>query len=370
MIRLPLTSLDLLGAGLRRRTHRLGRVWQAGRQWAGRLWAQGAAQLRADLASLARPAHRVGAALRLEASAWLAVAQALVHEGLGQLQAERDALAEVCRWWLAQSPTWRRVVDGVRPWRARLADWADRAHAQLQRWAEPGWPVLALMVYVSMTFALLMVLAFSAQASAKAHETLSRRKSLLLAGDWRTPTATPSPTATLTPSPTPTATPTPPPTATPILWPYREWESSLPPYGGWNGLGQCPGAVLAPVGGGVFIWPTDKHYLVGKDFSWRWHPGLDLGGDYGDVVYAADSGVVVYAGWNTYGYGNLVILDHGNGWHTLYAHFNEVSITCGAAVMQGQILGMAGSTGYSTGPHVHFEMSLNGSYVIPWDYLP
>ncbi|MCS6911386.1 MAG: M23 family metallopeptidase, partial [Anaerolineales bacterium] len=105
-------------------------------------------------------------------------------------------------------------------------------------------------------------------------------------------------------------------------------------------------------------------------FSWRWHPGLDLGGEYDEPIYAADSGVVVYSGWNTYGYGNTVILDHGNGWHTLYAHFNSVLVTCGEAVTQGQIIGLAGSTGRSTGPHLHFEMRLGGGYVNPWNYLP
>ena len=179
------------------------------------------------------------------------------------------------------------------------------------------------------------------------------------------PTATPTPL----PTATPTATPEPLLTATPIPTLFSEWESSLPLQGGWNGLAECWGGVLAPQGTGRFRWPTDKRYLVGWDYRY-WHPGLDLGGEVGDPLYAADAGVVVYAGWNVYGFGNLVIIDHGNGWHTLYAHLSETHVTCGQGVTQGALLGLAGSTGRSTGPHLHFEMRLNGVNVNPWDYLP
>ncbi|MBL8058426.1 MAG: M23 family metallopeptidase, partial [Anaerolineales bacterium] len=182
--------------------------------------------------------------------------------------------------------------------------------------------------------------------------------------------AAPLPTATPPPTPAPTATPEPVLTATPIPNFYTEWESWLPTQGGWNGLGECWGNVLAPAGAGRFVWPTDKRYLVGKDYNWRWHPGLDLGGDVGDPIYAADSGVVVYAGWNVYGFGNLVIVDHGNNWHTLYAHLSEILVTCGEGVEQGALLGLAGSTGHSTGPHLHFEIRSGGVNVNPWDYLP
>ncbi|MDW8326168.1 MAG: peptidoglycan DD-metalloendopeptidase family protein [Anaerolineales bacterium] len=239
--------------------------------------------------------------------------------------------------------------------------------------------VVSLMVvatYLSLALMSLAIVAFALPplpppvrpASPYQAQALSNPKRILQEYATLTPapTSTPSPSAT----PEPTATPSPVPTATPIPVVYSIWESTLPQYGGWNGAGQCWGRVLAPIGTGTFIWPTDRHYLVGKNFSWRWHPGLDLGGEYDEPIYAADSGVVVYSGWNTYGYGNTVILDHGNGWHTLYAHFNSVLVTCGEAVTQGQIIGLAGSTGRSTGPHLHFEMRLGGGYVNPWNYLP
>ena len=180
------------------------------------------------------------------------------------------------------------------------------------------------------------------------------------------PVATPSPRPTLPPTPTlePVLT------APPIPTLFSAWESWLPTQGGWNGLAECWGGVLAPVGTGHFVWPTDKHYLVGKDFNWRWHPGLDLGGEVGDPIYAADAGVAVYAGWNVYGFGNLVILDHGNNWHSLYAHLSEIHVTCGQGVTQGALLGLAGSTGRSTGPHLHFEIRSGGVNVNPWEYLP
>jgi murein DD-endopeptidase MepM/ murein hydrolase activator NlpD len=178
--------------------------------------------------------------------------------------------------------------------------------------------------------------------------------------------------ATQTPEPTlaPSATPEPVLTATPIANSYAFWDSGVPWEGGWDGIAECYGGVYAPAGSGAFIWPTDGHYLVGKNYNWRWHPGLDLAVMLGGPVYAMDSGVVVYAGWNVYGYGNMIILDHGNGWHTLYAHLSEVSVACGEGVVQGDVIGLGGSTGNSTGPHLHLEMRGPDGRVSPWGYLP
>ncbi len=185
------------------------------------------------------------------------------------------------------------------------------------------------------------------------------------------PTATrqPSPTATTPPTPTPTPT-LPVSTATPIPIVYSIWEPTLPGEGGWSGNATCEGTFIASRGSGVFSWPTDVHALAGRNYSWRWHPGLDLYASYGDPIYAADAGLVVYAGWNGWGYGNMVVIDHGNGWHTLYAHFGEINVSCGQAVGQGEVIGLAGSTGRSTGPHLHFEMRSEGGRVNPWGYLP
>jgi murein DD-endopeptidase MepM/ murein hydrolase activator NlpD len=81
-------------------------------------------------------------------------------------------------------------------------------------------------------------------------------------------------------------------------------------------------------------------------------------------------GVIVYSGWNDWGYGNVVVIDHGYGWQTLYAHMSKINAECGMSVYQGDVIGLYGSTGNSTGPHLHFEM-LHEEYgkVNPWDFL-
>lgn len=169
----------------------------------------------------------------------------------------------------------------------------------------------------------------------------------------------------------PTATPLPLPTATPIPLAQSIWQPSLPAETGWSGADTCSGEFLAPTGSGFFAWPTNNHYLSGYDYSAWWHQGLDLSTALGDPIYAADNGLVIYAGWNTWGYGNAVIIDHGNGWHTLYAHLSQVNVACGQAVEQSALVGQAGSTGHSTGPHLHFEMRFVGEgRVNPWLYLP
>jgi murein DD-endopeptidase MepM/ murein hydrolase activator NlpD len=80
--------------------------------------------------------------------------------------------------------------------------------------------------------------------------------------------------------------------------------------------------------------------------------------------------VVVYAGWNDWGYGNMVLLDHGNDWQTLYAHLSQINVVCGESVGQGGVVGLMGSTGNSTGSHLHFEMHTGSTKVNPWDFLP
>lgn len=132
------------------------------------------------------------------------------------------------------------------------------------------------------------------------------------------------------------------------------------------------------VGGstGSMLWPADGP--VTSPFGWRTHPifgtqrlhtGIDIGADYGDAVLAADGGVVIEADWLG-GYGNAVIIDHGNGISTLYAHNSQLIVSEGQSVAKGQTISRVGSTGYSTGPHLHFEVRQNGSPVNPLDYLP
>lgn len=137
------------------------------------------------------------------------------------------------------------------------------------------------------------------------------------------------------------------------------------------GAGVCEAQAEGVIGTGAFIWPAPNHRITG--FNWSPdtnHSGVDIDGDLGQPVYAADSGVIVYAGWNNWGYGNVVVINHGNGWQSLYAHLDTVAVGCGQSIFQGGVIGTIGSTGNSTGPHLHFEMMVNGVKVNPNDYLP
>jgi hypothetical protein len=137
------------------------------------------------------------------------------------------------------------------------------------------------------------------------------------------------------------------------------------------GAGACTGSYDGITGTLTFIWPTTEHYLSGYDYSPEAnHYGIDIAGQLGNPIYAADNGVVVYAGWNDYGYGEMIVIDHGAGWQTLYAHLSQVNVGCGQEVYQGETIGLMGSTGKSTGPHLHFEMrSDDYGRVNPWDFL-
>jgi murein DD-endopeptidase MepM/ murein hydrolase activator NlpD len=136
-------------------------------------------------------------------------------------------------------------------------------------------------------------------------------------------------------------------------------------------IGTCapipPGTGL--VGTGNFIWPAPKHWLSGNPYA-PWHPGIDIAAKLGDPIYAADNGIVIYAGWNNWGYGNLVVIDHGNGWQTWYAHNSGIYVSCGQNVYQGSVISAAGSTGRSTGPHLHFETRFQGTLPNPFNILP
>ena len=138
------------------------------------------------------------------------------------------------------------------------------------------------------------------------------------------------------------------------------------------GAGACGPISGGLIGFGTFIWPTDNHYLSGNDYSPESnHRGIDLSGNEGDPIYASDSGVIVYAGWNDYGYGNMIIIDHGRDWQTLYAHLSVINVSCGQSVSQGEIIAAMGSTGRSTGSHLHFEiMHTQYGKVNPWNLLP
>lgn len=156
----------------------------------------------------------------------------------------------------------------------------------------------------------------------------------------------------------------------------REWQRTwlVPtfwrPSSGANKTitGQCEISGGA-YGSGAFVWPADSHLISGNDF-WDGHLGLDIGAGAGANIYAADSGVVVYAGWISGGYGNMIMIDHGNGYHTVYGHLSSIIVSCGQSVYSGQTIGYAGSTGNSTGPHLHFEVRYFGAFINPHYVLP
>jgi len=135
------------------------------------------------------------------------------------------------------------------------------------------------------------------------------------------------------------------------------------------GVGSCGPINGGAVGYGSFIWPSKNHFLSGFDYSGI-HRGIDISGDLGEPVWASDAGVIVYAGWNDYGYGNMVMIDHGNDFQTLYAHLSAINVSCGQSVGQGETIGALGSTGHSSGPHLHFEIRTTHSFVNPHDMLP
>jgi murein DD-endopeptidase MepM/ murein hydrolase activator NlpD len=123
------------------------------------------------------------------------------------------------------------------------------------------------------------------------------------------------------------------------------------------------------VSGAGFIWPVNAP--ITSPFGWRWgrmHEGVDLGAAYGSPIAAAAAGVVIYAGWEG-GYGNLVVIDHGGGLATAYGHQSRIAVSLGQSVAQGETIGYVGSTGHSTGPHLHFEVRVNGEAVDPLGYL-
>ncbi len=131
----------------------------------------------------------------------------------------------------------------------------------------------------------------------------------------------------------------------------------------------APKAAARPSASG-FIWPISG--VVTSEYGPRWgsfHPGIDIAGPNGGPIAAAKSGVVIYAAFNEGGYGNYVIIDHGDGFATAYAHQSRLAVKEGQNVSQGQVIGYEGSTGLSTGPHLHFEVRSSGSARDPRGYV-
>ena len=119
-------------------------------------------------------------------------------------------------------------------------------------------------------------------------------------------------------------------------------------------------------GNGSFVWPASGYITQGY---WHSHRAIDIGAWIGSPVVASDSGYVVFAGWDPTGYGNLIILDHGNGYRTYYAHLSAIFVRVGDSVGQGTRIGSVGSTGRSTGPHLHFEIRYHNVQRNPLGFL-
>lgn len=133
-------------------------------------------------------------------------------------------------------------------------------------------------------------------------------------------------------------------------------------------LAQGPGSpTFSAPGGANFIWPAIG--ILTQYFAW-YHPGLDVANRGAPPIAAADGGVAIVAGWpDGYGYGNRVMIDHGNGYQTLYAHLSNIYVSAGQKISRGQIIGQMGSTGRSTGTHLHFEIRFKGIALNPLSIL-
>lgn len=139
-------------------------------------------------------------------------------------------------------------------------------------------------------------------------------------------------------------------------------------------LNSSSTSTASSYGSGSFIWPVPYTHNITSEFGMRWgrlHGGIDIaaGGVYGQSIVAADSGTVILAGNQGDGYGNYVIIDHGNGYKTLYGHMSSVAAYTGQQVAQGEVIGYVGSTGNSTGPHLHFEIRINDVQTDPLGYV-
>lgn len=139
-------------------------------------------------------------------------------------------------------------------------------------------------------------------------------------------------------------------------------------------IGTKKRPILSGVGTGSMIWPVPSIHGITSYYEWRWgrmHNGIDIAGGtaYGRTIVAADSGTVSYVSYSSYGYGNNLEIDHGNGLRTHYAHASKILVSSGQKVAKGQAIALIGSTGDSTGPHLHFEVIRSGSTVNPLSYV-
>lgn len=130
---------------------------------------------------------------------------------------------------------------------------------------------------------------------------------------------------------------------------------------------KVSGQLPAKISASKLQWPTNSYRLT-QYFTWR-HAGVDIGNKTGQPIYAAESGKIEATGWNRGGYGYYIIIDHGDGLKTLYAHLSQIHVKIGQNVQRAQAIGAIGSTGRSTGPHLHFEVRVRNTRVNPLEYL-
>jgi murein DD-endopeptidase MepM/ murein hydrolase activator NlpD len=149
-----------------------------------------------------------------------------------------------------------------------------------------------------------------------------------------------------------------------ILHPGQE---IVVPGGKWSRAAAQAAAAGTANATGQFVWPTTGRLT---QQAWWGHMAIDLGAPTGTPIYASDAGKVLEAGWTNVGYGQYVLVDHGNGYRTLYAHMSKILVQRGQSVAKGERIGLVGSTGNSTGPHLHFEIYRNGVLQNPLNYLP
>ncbi|PID86233.1 MAG: hypothetical protein CSB13_04035 [Chloroflexi bacterium] len=143
------------------------------------------------------------------------------------------------------------------------------------------------------------------------------------------------------------------------------WQPPALSTSGSSGVGG--GITPKIVGTGSFQYPVSSRNFT--QFYWYGHPAIDIALGEGNPVYASDTGTVTYAGWNTWGYGNLIVVNHGNGFETFYAHLSGINVVPGQIVYKGNVIGYSGNTGNSSGPHVHFEIRIGGNPDDPCWYL-
>lgn len=150
----------------------------------------------------------------------------------------------------------------------------------------------------------------------------------------------------------------------------REVFVWTPPTLSNTGSTSSQGSNINPlvVGTGTYIYPVNSRNFT--QFYWYGHRGIDIALPEGNLVYASDTGTVTFANHDTWGYGNLIVLNHGNGFETFYAHLSTINVSPGQIVNQGNVIGATGNTGNSSGPHLHFEIRLNGNPDDPCWYLP